>query len=66
MERAFVQGSYGHLMASMIITVAKTKFDHTVIKNWHEDLEQLSKSGDYYFAIDLVVAIISKPKKCKK
>ncbi len=60
MERTFSEGNYGYLMASMIIEVAKRKFDDRVIRNWYEDLEQLSKSRNYYFAIDLVVAILSK------
>lgn len=62
MERSFSQGNYGHLMANMISKVVKGRFEEMVIKNWYEDLTKLSRCGDYYFTIDLVVAIMNKPK----
>lgn len=60
MERVFSAGNYGYLMANMIMEVAKKRFDNAALKDWYEDLDNLSKSMDYYFAIDLLIAMINR------
>lgn len=60
MERLFIPGSYGYLMAEMLVNGAKEKFEKPVLERWYNDLGQLSKSENYYFAIDLVVSVMSK------
>ncbi len=57
-EKSFKPGTYGYLMAQGIIEVAKPAFDDEVLSLWLKNLEQKSQQGDYYFAIDLVLAIL--------
>ncbi len=54
------QGSYGLLMANMLIDIGRNKFTETELKAWLEDLEEKNKLNAFYFAIDLVLSIISK------
>lgn len=57
-EREFKPGMYGHLMAQMIQDIAKTSYESSDLTSWILDLEQKNFSGQYYFAIDLVVAVL--------
>ena len=59
-ETEFQSGNYGYLMADMITSAIQDHFDHEKISTWRSNLEALHKSGEYFFAIDLVVAIIQK------
>lgn len=59
-ETEFKPGSYGFLMANMIADVAKIAYDTNVIGAFLNDLKEKNKSQDYYFAIDLVVAVLTK------
>lgn len=59
-ETEFKPGNYGYLMTDMLLSVAKSRFDANDLKEWYCDLEALDKNNKYYFAIDLVVAIINK------
>jgi len=56
-ERDFHPGSYGFLMADMLTDIGKGTFDEKLLQSWREDLEIKDRLGDYYFAIDLVVAV---------
>lgn len=58
-EREFKPGMYGYLMATMIQEAAKHTYSADVLELWIQDLEKKDHSHDYYFAIDLVVAIIN-------
>lgn len=55
-DTVFETGTYGHLMVNMITEVVKDRFNHTELNAWQDDLIQKSQFGEYYFAIDLVVA----------
>lgn len=59
-EQTFTPGTYGFLMAEGIIEVAKPAFEEETLSLWPQDLEQKSKHGDYYFAIDLNVCLCTK------
>lgn len=59
-EREFVPGNYGHLMAEMILAIAEPHFKEADLQLWYQDLETQNINRQYYFAIDLVVALISK------
>lgn len=56
-DTTFEQGTYGYLMADMINDVGREKFTNDELKSWRDDLVQKSYLGEYYFAIDLNVAI---------
>lgn len=56
-DTIFEQGTYGYLMADMIMAIAQEKFDSVDLKAWHNDLIKKSQRGEFYFAIDLVVVI---------
>lgn len=58
-EREFKEGNYGFLMASMVMEVGKPIFDPSELQAWFNDLKEKNAKGDFYFAIDLVVAKIS-------
>ena len=45
-------------MADMLIDGAKEGFDAKELQLWLEDLKLKNKTGHYYFAIDLNVAIL--------
>jgi SAM-dependent methyltransferase len=57
-ETEFSPHKYGYLLANMILDIAKSRFDAKKLEEWFADLENLNKKGEYYFAIDLVVATI--------
>ena len=57
-EREFKPGYYGFLLANMIAGFAKPK-EMSLLT---EDLLRKCQQHDYYFAIDLVVAILESPK----
>ncbi len=57
-EREFKPGNYGFLMADMLIDGAKAVFDAKDLQLWLEDLELKNRQGEYYFAIDLCVAVL--------
>ncbi|WP_162264106.1 methyltransferase domain-containing protein [Legionella waltersii] len=59
-EREFQTGNYGFIMANMITEVAKTTFDDQTLKTWGTDLTLKNQIGEYYFAIDLVLAVLVK------
>lgn len=61
-ETDFKAGKYGYLMANMISEIAESTFDTEQLLEWKKDLERLDNGGEYYFAIDIVVAV-SKPLK---
>ncbi|MBA2649989.1 MAG: methyltransferase domain-containing protein [Legionella sp.] len=61
-EKEFQPGNYGFLMAEMITDIAKTTHDATTLKSWISDLEEKNKHQNYYFAIDLVVAVLRQSK----
>ena len=44
-------------MADMLIDIGKITFDEKLLQLWREDLEEKNRRSDYYFAIDLVLAI---------
>ena len=56
-ETEFTAGTYGFLMADMVMEVGKGVFDASEMHEWYQDLSQKNKSGEYYFAIDLVYSI---------
>jgi|GEM_PF-1756300 SAM-dependent methyltransferase len=62
-ERSFQPGDYGFLMSNMITDECKYKFASEKIDSWKEDLKAKSQIGDYYFAIDVVVAKIINNQK---
>ncbi|AOU50671.1 TPA: hypothetical protein ACGAPA_003421 [Legionella pneumophila] len=45
------------LMNSQDTDIGKGTFDEKLLQSWREDLEIKDRLGDYYFAIDLVVAV---------
>ena len=59
-ETEFKSGNYGYLMADMLLSIGKSRFDTNMLKEWYHDLEDLYKTNNYYFAIDLVAAIVNK------
>jgi cyclopropane fatty-acyl-phospholipid synthase-like methyltransferase len=59
-EKDFSPGNYGYLMVEMILLANKSKFDQKNLDSWVKDLEEKNRIRDYYFAIDLVVAILTK------
>ncbi len=59
-ETEFKPENYGYIMADMMCEVGKNQFTSKELTLWREDLEKKSKTGDYYFAIDLVVALLYK------
>lgn len=56
-DTEFKSGNYGFLMADMLMEVGKGTFSDADMNAWHQDLINKSNQGEYYFAIDLVVAI---------
>ncbi|WP_419419011.1 methyltransferase domain-containing protein [Legionella sp. D16C41] len=59
-ERSFQADCYGFLMANMLIDIGKGVFDPQLLHAWINDLELKSQARDYYFAIDLVLAICER------
>lgn len=59
-EREFSEGCYGHMMAKMLMSVGAGTFDASKMQDWHNDLVSKSKSGEYYFAIDLVYCLCAR------
>jgi SAM-dependent methyltransferase len=59
-DTIFEPGMYGYLMAKMLIDAGKERFDKEELQDWYDDLVQKNKRGEYYFAVDLVVAICKK------
>lgn len=59
-DTEFKSGNYGFLMADMLMEVGKGTFSDADMNAWHQDLINKSNQGEYYFAIDLVVAITCK------
>jgi len=57
-EYDFQEGFYGFLMANMIKDVTQSKD----VDEWINDLEAKHKNKDYYFAIDMVVAVLEQSK----
>jgi hypothetical protein len=57
-ETKLIPGNYGYLMVQMLLQVAKEHFKEEDILLWQQDLEEKSETGTYYFAIDLVVAVV--------
>ncbi|MDF3033659.1 MAG: methylase involved in ubiquinone/menaquinone biosynthesis [Alphaproteobacteria bacterium] len=57
-ERNFTPGTYGFLMAQMVMEIGKGTFDNAEMQKWVADLEEKNNAGDYYFAIDLGVGKI--------
>jgi len=55
-DNDFSPGTYGFLMADMMMDVGKGTFNDGEMMAWQQDLVEKSQSGEYYFAIDLVVA----------
>ena len=62
-ETELMPGNYGYLMVQMLLSVAKDHFKEEDILLWRQDLEEKSANGDFYFAIDLVVAVLNGGKK---
>lgn len=56
-ETTYSPGTYGYLMADMIMEIANTKFENSDLKAWRDDLEKKSQNAEYYFSIDLVIAV---------
>lgn len=56
-ENEFKEGMYGFLMATMLMEAGKENFSEADINAWYQDLINKNGSNEYYFAIDLVVAI---------
>lgn len=56
-DTKFEPGTYGYLMADMLLEAGKGKFSDAEMCTWRDDLINKSNLGEYYFAIDLVVAI---------
>jgi ubiquinone/menaquinone biosynthesis C-methylase UbiE len=56
-ETKFEAGTYGFLMADMVMEIGKATFSNADMHTWYQDLIQKSRLGEYYFAIDLVVSI---------
>ena len=56
-ETDFTAGTYGFLMADMVMEEGKGTFDDADMQAWYQDLVQKSRLGEYYFAIDLVYSI---------
>ncbi|OGT38231.1 MAG: hypothetical protein A3F11_04280 [Gammaproteobacteria bacterium RIFCSPHIGHO2_12_FULL_37_14] len=55
-ETEFIDGTYGFLMADMVLEIAKKysdEFDSIALEAWKQDLIEKNKTKDYYFAIDL-------------
>jgi len=57
-EQEFKPGNYGFLMAEMIAQIAKNSYDPKELELWLNDLTQKDKNQEYYFAVDLNVALI--------
>lgn len=58
-ETDLFPGNYGYLMTQMILSIAKDHFKEEDLFLWHQDLKEKNTNRSYYFAIDLVVAIIN-------
>ncbi|MGQ3890271.1 methyltransferase domain-containing protein [Legionella sp. CNM-1927-20] len=58
-EHDFKPGNYGFLMAQLIVDIAQPSFDKQTLQCWLEDLELKGKDRNYYFAIDLNVAVLT-------
>ncbi len=61
-EREFKPGTYGFLMAKMIMDIVKDSYDPKALELWVRDLEEAEKQQQYYFIIDLVVAVLKNVK----
>ena len=59
-ETEFKPRNYGYLMADMLCEIGKNEFSPQELKLWREDLEKKDNQKEYYFAIDLVTAILEK------
>jgi ubiquinone/menaquinone biosynthesis C-methylase UbiE len=59
-ETTFNEDDYSHLMANMMLEVARKKFEQGLLDAWMKDLELKAENHDFYFAIDVVVV-----KACK-
>lgn len=57
-DTKFEPGTYGFLMADMLMEIGKGTFKNADMHNWREDLIKKNSINEYYFAIDLVVSII--------
>jgi len=58
-ETELIPGNYGYLMVQMLLSTAKEHFKEEDILLWRQDLEEKSETGTYYFAIDMVVAVLN-------
>lgn len=58
-ETKFEAGTYGYLMAEMVMEGGKNSFDKKDMQDWYQDLAHKFSIGEYYFAIDLVVSTCS-------
>lgn len=56
-ETEFKEGKYGYQMAENIMEASKNNFNDADRNSWYQDLVSKDKSNDYYFAIDLVIAV---------
>jgi len=56
-DNEFIPGTYGYLMADMLMEVGKGTFNESEMISWRQDLIEKNQSCDFYFAIDLVVAL---------
>lgn len=59
-ETKFESDQYGYLMADMILSGVKSQFKKKYFESWYQDLKKQSENHEYYFAIDLVVAILGQ------
>jgi len=59
-ETTFNAEDYSHLMANMMLEVARNNFDQASLDAWMNDLAQKVQAHDFYFAIDVVVVTARK------
>ncbi len=59
-ESSFQEHDYGFIMARLLLETASQIFDQEELRAWKEDLEDKVQNHDYFFAIDLDVAKITK------
>lgn len=59
-EQEFKPGNYGFLMAEMITQIAKNSYSPKELELWFNDLTQKDQYQEYYFAVDLNVAVVRR------
>lgn len=65
-DTKFAPGTYGFLMADMLMEIGKGTFKANDMHAWHQDLVKKYDMDEYYFAIDLVVNIVNSSKSVQR